>query len=59
MPLAIKECPGCGQTKRVTEFGRDKHSQDGFYTYCKECDRRKQKESYNRRKKATEAENVA
>lgn len=59
MALATKACPGCGKTKKVTEFGRDKSSQDGFYTYCKECDQRKQRESYQRRKKATGESNVA
>jgi hypothetical protein len=43
---AIKYCPGCGQTKKVREFGKDKGSVDGFYTYCLDCDRKKQREGY-------------
>lgn len=49
MALATKLCPGCKLTKKVTEFGKDRSSPDGFYTYCLECDRKKQRESYQRR----------
>jgi hypothetical protein len=48
--LAEKQCPACGQTKKVTEFGKDKNSEDGRYTYCLPCDREKQRESYQRKK---------
>jgi hypothetical protein len=44
--LAIKKCPRCNETKKVTAFGLDKNSVDGRYTYCLECDRAKQREGY-------------
>ncbi len=47
---AIKKCPACQGWKKVTEFGLDKGSADGHYTYCFPCDREKQRESYQRKK---------
>jgi hypothetical protein len=48
--IATKRCPSCTQVKKVTEFGLDKNSVDGRYTYCLECDRQKQRESYRQKK---------
>jgi hypothetical protein len=48
--IAIKYCPACQQWKKVTEFGLDKGSIDGRYTYCLPCDREKQRASYQRKK---------
>lgn len=32
-----KHCGGCGQTKSLTEFNRNRTKTDGFATQCREC----------------------
>jgi hypothetical protein len=33
----MKTCKKCGLTKKITEFGKDKHKADGINFYCKIC----------------------
>ena len=32
-----KTCTGCGETKPLSEFHKDKYSRDGLTKYCKTC----------------------
>jgi hypothetical protein len=32
-----KYCPGCKQHKDITFFTKSKRSEDGFFSYCKDC----------------------
>ncbi len=43
-----KRCSRCGETKRVSEFGRHKGRSDGLNYHCKECLNARQRE-YNQR----------
>jgi hypothetical protein len=40
----LKACTGCGETKPLSEYFRNKASKDGHFTKCKVCYRTKQKE---------------
>lgn len=37
-----KRCPRCGETKTITEFGKDNRNKDGLNLYCRSC-----KKKYN------------
>ena len=36
-----KTCPKCCQEKPLDNFSHDKHSKDGHYSYCKDCQKKK------------------
>lgn len=38
-PVATKECGRCRETKALTEFWRDRHTNDGRHYVCIECRR--------------------
>lgn len=38
-PMSV--CSRCGETKPITEFGRDKSKRDGLHHYCRPCAREK------------------
>lgn len=33
----MKKCPRCGETKQVSEFGRNAHKKDGLQSQCNSC----------------------
>lgn len=33
----MKRCPGCGETKSESEFGKDRRKISGLNTYCRLC----------------------
>ena len=35
--MSSKRCPGCGETKDVSCFSKNKHNKDGLDSRCKEC----------------------
>jgi len=35
--VETKYCPKCGETKKLTEFFRNKTKKDGLTSWCKEC----------------------
>lgn len=37
MTLEVKTCSKCGQTKKLSEFSRNRTQRDGFYYSCKVC----------------------
>lgn len=37
--METKRCSGCGETKPVSEFNKQKDNKDGLRTYCKVCHR--------------------
>ena len=41
--MAIKKCFSCGIEKDTSEFNKDKYKKDGYYSYCMECTRIKQR----------------
>src|SRR5439155_21290455 len=43
-----KYCPGCTQTKPISEFGKDNRSADKLKRVCKECRHTEYKESLER-----------
>lgn len=45
-----KRCSKCGAEKPLTEFFANKYSADGLQHYCKDCQRRYQRELYQRHK---------
>jgi hypothetical protein len=48
-PDGVKRCPDCGETKAVSEFGRNRRMADGLARYCKVCFRRRSTQSYRKR----------
>lgn len=60
MVITTKICAKCHQAKPVSEFNKDKSRKGGYYIYCRECAKVKQKESYKRQedKKILKAEKV-
>ena len=44
----MKTCPSCERELLELEFGHDKHRKNGLRPYCKECERKKSKEIYQR-----------
>jgi hypothetical protein len=44
----MKRCPGCGESKLLEEFPRNKRAPDGRAFYCKPCHNRKGRESRER-----------
>lgn len=45
-----KRCRSCNKVKHVSEFVKNKRSEDGFGIYCKECNAKKYREYYKRKK---------
>ena len=41
MNLEEKKCYHCNKNKKISEFSRDCSKTDGFYSYCKDCVRKK------------------
>jgi LAGLIDADG DNA endonuclease family protein len=41
-----KYCAQCDQTKPIAEFARDRNRRDGYYCYCKLCNRRRAREHH-------------
>ena len=35
----MKKCPGCGDTKELVEFSKDRRTKSGYNCYCKTCTR--------------------
>lgn len=50
--METKRCTVCGRELPIEEFGSNRASKDGKSCWCKECTRKKQKESFERRKAA-------
>lgn len=48
--METKVCKRCGRELPTTEFSKDKSYPDGLNYICKECQRKAQRESYERRK---------
>jgi hypothetical protein len=46
-----KLCPKCGETKRVSEFYKNKREKDGLNCYCKDCSKRRVKNYSQNNKK--------
>lgn len=42
--METKQCNKCGEVKNKEEFQRNKKRNDGFQSYCKQCDAKKRKE---------------
>lgn len=45
-----KICPSCGQDKPIEEWGKNAARRDGLATYCRTCDKAKQKAYYEKAK---------
>lgn len=43
-----KYCPDCGADKPINEFNRDKYKASGLRSYCREHDRARVKDYYQR-----------
>jgi len=48
-PPGMKYCSGCGQTKPLDEFSRDRRHKDGLYFRCRECKNEAQRTRPGRR----------
>lgn len=48
--METKVCKRCGRELPTTEFSKDRSCPDGLNYICKECRRKAQRESYERRK---------
>lgn len=46
----MKKCNKCKKQKDYKEFRKDKRTNDGYYTYCNDCQKEYQKK-YNAYKK--------
>lgn len=47
----IKFCPQCKQWKTITEFSKNTSRKDGHQSWCKECEKQRNKEWYTKNKK--------
>lgn len=47
-----KFCPGCKQTKHITQWQRNSHTSDGLQTRCAECQTESVRKSRAKRAKA-------
>ena len=50
--METKKCPGCKVVKARSEYYANKHSSDGFRSYCKTCDRARNKAECLSKKRA-------
>lgn len=57
MEESFKKCACCGQQLPLSSFNKSKQSQDGHYTYCRECVSKKNKERYENKKKKKNSSN--
>lgn len=44
--MKTKVCPCCKKELPLSEFWRSKNRSDGFQTYCKKCQKKKNQKSY-------------
>jgi hypothetical protein len=44
----VRRCTACGETKPLTEFGRDRRRADGYALWCKICRNAYFRERYHR-----------
>ena len=52
MKIETKVCTSCKTEKPLSEFPKRSKSKDGYYSWCKECSKARNKESYLRNKQA-------
>lgn len=52
--METKVCKCCGRELPIEMFNKHKKNSDGLQTYCKECQRQKNTENYNRKVKTSE-----
>lgn len=45
-----KVCTVCGEEKRISEFGRNRHKKDGLQAFCRECARERSKRARQKRR---------
>lgn len=50
----MKLCRSCGLWKGFSEFNKSKRRKDGYFFYCRDCQCKKARESYNERRKDPE-----
>lgn len=43
--MKIKRCPGCKQSKHVSEFNRSSRNKDGCRPYCRQCEKARYREN--------------
>ena len=48
MKTPMKKCPNCKRELSLDNFGKDHRRSSGLRIYCKECQRRQNRESYQR-----------
>jgi len=48
--FGIKRCPNCGEIKYVGSFYKHKGTSDGYSAYCKECEKLRRKDYYDKNK---------
>ncbi|MGH2812845.1 MAG: endonuclease domain-containing protein [Actinomycetota bacterium] len=44
----MKRCPGCGETKPLDEFPRNRSTRNGYGAYCKPCHNLRNRETVKR-----------
>jgi hypothetical protein len=49
---AVKQCPSCGETKPVSDFGKNRSLGDGLSFYCLMCNRANSNAHYRKRRAA-------
>jgi len=48
--MQFKRCPRCHALKFVSEFGKDSDNTDGYFSWCRECRNKRQRELRHLRK---------
>lgn len=43
----MKECKDCGEIQDFTAFPKDRTTKDGYRPYCRECNRKKDRQRYH------------
>lgn len=46
MKTAVKKCSHCGQAKDASEFNKNRARSDGLQTYCRNCQKERDRENY-------------
>src|SRR3954451_2622781 len=48
--MTIKKCGDCRSVKDVAEFGKNRATSDGLSVYCRDCNRRRNRQYYRDRR---------
>lgn len=59
MDSITKKCNRCKNEKSLSEFNRDSHTKDGYYTFCKECKKESRKKEWGANYRSRHAEQKA